>query len=95
VDTFDADLAGFRHDWLMHGKAETTIKEYERQLRRYRATGAESVSLAECRTFVATEAARTRSGTRLASRALKAFSSWQAHEYDELDVLGPWVSIAV
>jgi hypothetical protein len=37
LDTFEADLAGFAHDWIMRDQARSTLKEYERQLRRYRA----------------------------------------------------------
>lgn len=88
MDTFEADLAGFAHDWTMRDQALSTLKEYERQLRRYRAhTEAESISLQHARAFVMHEAERSKSSAKLAHRALRAFSKWCANEYDEPDPL--------
>jgi integrase len=88
LDTFEADLAGFAHDWIMRDQARSTLKEYERQLRRYRAaTGAQSVSLRDSRAFLLQEAQRSPSSAKLGHRALRAFSKWCANEYDEPDVL--------
>ena len=84
MELFEADLAHFATDWRLSDKAESTIQEYLRQLRKYNAWCAErnvqTLSMHSAKAWLVEVKARSISVAYLASRAIKAFGRWYENE---------------
>lgn len=98
---FEADLKGFLAERGINNSGRfleaTTLREYERHLRRWHEkTGAETPTLRDCRTYVIEMADHSPSQAQYAYRALRRYSAWLAEGLGGTDHLSAWrMNVAV
>ena len=78
----ESDIRSFSADWVAKGQARSTLAEYVRHLNRFFEAYPGAYTLVEARQYAGEVLARSASQGRFAVRALKAFDTWRACEYE-------------